>query len=206
MPKKRLYMAYGSNINLDQMAYRCPTAGPVATAVLKDYALLFRGGRRGGVATIEPQKGAAVPVLLWAIKPEDELSLDHYEGFPGFYGKQMMEVELGGKTVSAMAYVMTPGHAADRPTSYYLNVIAEGYAQAGFNLGVIAAAVKRTEDLISCEENIRESRYWERRFPWEGQAAQLCMGDVFDNESEDMDEEELDFDEEPDTGLGMKWG
>jgi hypothetical protein len=32
------------------------------------------------------------------------------------------------------------------------------------------------------------------------------MGDVFDNEPEDLDEEELDFDEEPDTGLGMKWG
>ena len=49
----RLYFAYGSNINLDQMAYRCPAAQVVGPVVLEDYKLLFRGNARGnGVATI----------------------------------------------------------------------------------------------------------------------------------------------------------
>lgn len=48
---KRLYFAYGSNINLEQMAVRCPAALMVGPAVLDGYELLFRGNRRGaGVA------------------------------------------------------------------------------------------------------------------------------------------------------------
>ena len=45
--KQRLYIAYGSNLNLEQMAFRCPTAKVVGKSELKDYELLFRGGRRG---------------------------------------------------------------------------------------------------------------------------------------------------------------
>lgn len=55
--KQRLYIAYGSNLNLEQMAFRCPTAKVVGKSELKDYELLFRGGRRGAVATVE---------LLWS--------------------------------------------------------------------------------------------------------------------------------------------
>lgn len=38
-----LYFAYGSNINLQQMAVRCPDAQVVEPAVLENYELLFRG-------------------------------------------------------------------------------------------------------------------------------------------------------------------
>ena len=43
----RLYFAYGSNINLDQMAVRCPAATVVGPVVLDNYELLFRGNRSG---------------------------------------------------------------------------------------------------------------------------------------------------------------
>ena len=66
---KTFYLAYGSNLNLEQMAHRCPTAKPIGTAVLKDYQLLFRGGHGGSVATVEPFKGKTVPCLLWEITP-----------------------------------------------------------------------------------------------------------------------------------------
>lgn len=39
----KLYFAYGSNINLSQMAYRCPDAKVVEPVVLEGYELLFRG-------------------------------------------------------------------------------------------------------------------------------------------------------------------
>ncbi len=67
-PKPTLYIAYGSNLNLGQMKYRCPTATVVGPAELEGYDLLFRGGRRGAVATVEPQEGGKVPVLLWKLK------------------------------------------------------------------------------------------------------------------------------------------
>ena len=53
-----MYFAYGSNINLDQMAYRCPAAQVVGPVVLEGYELLFRGNASGnGVATIKPKEG-----------------------------------------------------------------------------------------------------------------------------------------------------
>ena len=63
--KERLYIAYGSNLNRPQMAFRCPTAKVAGTSELKGYELLFRGGRFGAVATVEPKEGSSVPVLLW---------------------------------------------------------------------------------------------------------------------------------------------
>ena len=53
MSKKQLYIAYGSNINLDQMAYRCPHSKVVGTSEIKGYELEFRG-----VATIVPKENA----------------------------------------------------------------------------------------------------------------------------------------------------
>ena len=43
--KQRLYIAYGSNLNLEQMAFRCPTAKVVGKSELKDYELLFRSNQ-----------------------------------------------------------------------------------------------------------------------------------------------------------------
>ena len=41
----KLYVAYGSNLNLKQMAYRCPTATLVGTGVIDNYELQFKGMR-----------------------------------------------------------------------------------------------------------------------------------------------------------------
>ena len=73
--KNKLYIAYGSNLNLPQMAHRCPSAKVVGASEIKNYALVFRGGRNGAVATIEPCEGSSVPVLLWKITPKDEATL-----------------------------------------------------------------------------------------------------------------------------------
>ena len=151
MSKKRLYIAYGSNLNLTQMAHRCPTAKPVGTAAIKGYELLFRGDEYRGVATIEPREGSTVPVLLWDIKQKDETALDRYEGYPSLYGKQMMDVELDGKPVSAMVYVMTPGHGIGYPSQHYLDIIADGYMSAGFDPSILDAAIRRTDEIIAQE-------------------------------------------------------
>ena len=83
MGKKILYAAYGSNINLEQMAYRCPNSTVAGTAMLKGYELQFRYH-----ATIEPNADAEVPILLWKLEAQDERFLDRYEGFPKYYRKE----------------------------------------------------------------------------------------------------------------------
>lgn len=149
--KNKLYLAYGSNMNLPQMAYRCPTAKVVGISEIKDYALVFRGGRSGAVATIERQKGGSVPVMLWKIQQRDELALDNYEGYPNFYDKQTLEVEVNGECVSAMVYVMTPGHTIGMPSQYYYDVIKEGYKSAGIDTAILDNAVEHTVQMMDSE-------------------------------------------------------
>lgn len=138
------YIAYGSNLNLTQMEQRCPTARVIGTSEIKDYELVFRGSRYSAVATIEPCEGSRVPVLLWGIQLEDEKSLDRYEGYPNFYEKENMEIVLNGRTVSAMVYVMTPGHELGIPSKRYKRSIEEGYMDAGFDTDFLENAVDKT--------------------------------------------------------------
>lgn len=51
MEKRRLYAAYGSNMNIEQMARRCPTARVVGKGVIKGYELVFRGLPNNAYAT-----------------------------------------------------------------------------------------------------------------------------------------------------------
>ena len=139
-----LYIAYGSNLNLSQMEQRCPTARVIGTSEIKDYELVFRGSRYSAVATIEPCEGSSVPVLLWGIQPEDEKSLDRYEGYPNFYGKENMEIVLNGRIVSAMVYVMAPGHELGIPSERYKISIEDGYMDAGFDTVILQNAVDKT--------------------------------------------------------------
>ncbi len=140
--EEKLYLAYGSNMNQKRMAFRCPTAEVVGTSELKGYELLFRGECIGAVATVEPKEGSTVPVLLWKIRKADEEALDRYEGYPRLYGKEMLQVELDGKEVSAMGYIMTPGYELGIPSDAYADVIREGYEQCGLD-------TKPLEDAIS---------------------------------------------------------
>jgi len=142
-------------MNLEQMANRCPTAAVVGASEMKDYRLLFRGGHAHAVATVEPHKGGAVPVLVWEITPADEASLDRYEGFPWLYRKETVKVKLDGKTISVMVYIMNGDDAAEgyrplgRPSVYYYSTILEGYKSAGFDIEILR---KATTDSVEIEE------------------------------------------------------
>ena len=152
-----LYFAYGSNINLNQMAVRCPDAQVVESAVLEGYELLFRGnGSSFGVATIAPKEGSQVQGLLWKITPYCEMSLDIYEGYPRLYEKQAITLcTKSGKQVQAMVYVMT--HEEERlptmPTRSYYTGIQEGFRQNGL-------PEQALKDTLS--DLIREQRAMER--------------------------------------------
>lgn len=139
--ENKLYIAYGSNLNIEQMSHRCPYATPIGNAVLKDYELLFRGGNGSSVATVEPRRGGSVPVLMWEITPRCEDALDRYEGWPRFYRKETVGVEFDGKNIEAMVYIMNDGHPLGSPSQHYLNIIMEGYDSAGFDHQPLADAL-----------------------------------------------------------------
>lgn len=147
MGKEKLYIAYGSNLNLEQMKYRCPTAEVVGMTVLRNWRLMFRGRSYNAVATIERSKGFQVPVLIWRLQPKDELALDHYEGFPILYRKETLRVTVNNKRVYAMIYVMNEsGHPYGAPSMGYLRTINAGYQTAGFDNSILIEAVNRSKE------------------------------------------------------------
>lgn len=73
------YIAYGSNMVQEQMAYRCPDAKLIGTGYIAGARLEFCLH-----ATVEKTGDMRnrVPVAVWEINARDEKSLDRYEGFP----------------------------------------------------------------------------------------------------------------------------
>lgn len=93
----RYYFAYGSNMNLEQMKYRCPAAEVVENVRLEDYRLAFRGRAPGnGVATVLPEKGSYVEGVLWKITEACEKSLDFYERISKFLWERINSCKKSG--------------------------------------------------------------------------------------------------------------
>lgn len=139
--KDRLYIAYGSNLNLEQMARRCPTAKVVKATYLHNFRLMFRG-KNTAVATIERRRGSKVPILVWRLQPEDEHNLDIYEGYPHLYRKETLRITLDGRRIQAMVYIMNEAsHPYDTPSSSYLETIRQGYEESGFDTETLRQAV-----------------------------------------------------------------
>jgi gamma-glutamylcyclotransferase (GGCT)/AIG2-like uncharacterized protein YtfP len=139
---KKRYIAYGSNMDEGQMAYRCPTARLLGQAEVEGYRLLFKGSLTGAYATIEPQEGGRVPALVWEIGEADEASLDRYEGFPSFYYKKDLTVRLDGQEVTAMVYIMDERRRLGEPGGAYYGVLERAYEKFGFPMEILQTALK----------------------------------------------------------------
>jgi hypothetical protein len=152
--KKRYYIAYGSNLNVEQMMRRCPGAKPIGTAMLEHNILYFRGSGSGYYLTIEPKIGSKVPVAVWEVTPEDELALDRYEGYPRFYYKYDYTLkvtlldEKTTKELRCFAYVMTEGRRVGLPTNYYLTTCMKGYRDFGFDTKILTRTVERMKKIL----------------------------------------------------------
>lgn len=144
-----LYFAYGSNMNLNQMAFRCPDAEVVDTVRLEGYRLAFcMNGGGNGVATIIPAEGSCVDGVLWRISEQDEQHLDHYEGFPYLYGKEPVTVtNRNGQQREIMAYTMNSPYkdTPAMPSRAYLEGILNGCQQNGLETAPVLEAVWITQ-------------------------------------------------------------
>lgn len=134
----RLYLAYGSNLNKEQMKWRCPNARPVGRVMFENAMLVFRG-----VADVIECQGSAVPMGIWRITPSDERALDSYEGTgSGLYSKE--EVWLpNGK--SALIYLMNDSGVMP-PSQRYADTIRKGYKDFGLDESYLDAAIARSFD------------------------------------------------------------
>lgn len=137
---KNYYIAYGSNLNVRQMKFRCPGAKVVGTSVIKDYQLLYKGSKTGSYLTIEKKKGGMVPVAVWEVTADDEKRLDAYEGYPNFYYKTDMQLTVKShitgrkKKLDAFVYIMHEERKLGIPSYAYVRTCVQGYRDFGFDL------------------------------------------------------------------------
>lgn len=143
---KRYYIAYGSNLSVEQMAHRCPQATIIGTSELINYKLLFKGAPSNSYATIEESKGDRVPVLVWELQTKDEKALDRYEGYPTFYFKKTVFIEVNNKVIEAMVYIMNDKANIGIPNPNYYNIIEKGYRKFNFDNTILKAALKISID------------------------------------------------------------
>ena len=138
--QKRYYIAYGSNLCIRQMRWRCPDARILGTAVLEGWRLLFRGSKTGSYLTVERAPGCRVPVGVWEVSAEDEAALDRYEGFPDFYYKKETVLDITGIRTGniyrrrVFLYIMHEDRPLGVPSIPYVRTCAEGYENFRFDL------------------------------------------------------------------------
>ena len=122
----KIYVAYGSNLSEEQMAYRCPSAKIIGTGLLRDWRLMFKGDLPNSYATVERWEGYDVPVLVWNLTVADEKRLDRYEGYP----KEMKD----DKKITGMVYTRPEDMCLNPPCDHYYAVLYEAYEKFGFDL------------------------------------------------------------------------
>ena len=155
MRKYKYYVAYGSNLNKRQMMMRCPGAKLVGTGFIKGYELLFKGSKTGAYLTIEKKKGGRVPIAIWKVTKEDELSLDRYEGYPNFYYKADLKIKLDEKEIDAFVYIMHEYRELGVPSDYYVETCLEGYLDFEFNPLYLTKAINISKEQDTNKTNIR---------------------------------------------------
>lgn len=136
-----LYFAFGSNLNPEQMAHRCPGNKVVGMAVLRDHKLAFpltSPDWDGGVAGVQVAHGQNVWGVVYELTDEHVAALDQYEGFVGpgddhnLYERERVWVELTRpddgsipRRVRAEYYVPRVTNASP-PSRRYLDAILAG--------------------------------------------------------------------------------
>ena len=186
---KRLYVAYGSNLNIEQMTNRCPGAKLYGTGVIENFELQFKGKSHSAFATIAPKDGASVPVAVWEISKQNEQALDRYEGYPSHYFKQNVPVQLDGSEVTAMVYIMNLKMDFGLPSSYYYDIVREGYEDCGLDTAALEQALRESTRQFYCSHRPHQESF----FCFENDA------EPDKDEQEENDDSELDEDEQDET-------
>ena len=137
--KRRYYIAYGSNLDVQQMLQRCPGAEIIGTSKIPDYRLLFKGSKTGSYLTIEKAEGYEVPVGIWSVTKDAENRLDFYEGYPSFYYKEEMRLPVTLwqsmiiRNLDCFAYIMHEDRHLGIPSDRYMDTCTRGYLDFGFD-------------------------------------------------------------------------
>ncbi len=131
------YFAFGSNMLIERLKKRVPSACVLGTASLRGYALRFNklskdgSGKANIVPSADPR--AVVYGVLYHLDDDDRPLLDKVEGLGKGYQIRYLRVRRDGAEAEeeAFAYVAAPGAIRDDlpPFQWYKKMVIKGATQ-----------------------------------------------------------------------------
>lgn len=151
----KLYFAYGSNLNLQDLDAWCSRNGfrqsllrYYCNARLPSYDLaftLYAATRKGGVLDIKPSVGRLVPGVLFEVGDEGWKALDKKEGVPTAYERLAVTVinELE-QSVEAITYHVCASEKRSFvvPDASYVEIVRQGLRAWGYDDAILLAAAR----------------------------------------------------------------
>lgn len=134
-----LYFAYGSNLLVERLAARCPSARISSLASALSWSIGFSkpSADGSGKATIFKREGSTLPGILFDIEDSDLPALDAAEergvGYDAI--EDFAVVDAAGATRRALTYVAIAPDPALKPYDWYLALVLAGATRAGFDAG-----------------------------------------------------------------------
>ena len=149
-----MYFAYGSNLNIDQMNYRCPDSRYIMNGVLPGHRLVFRGP-----LDIQRQNRKVTHGAIFQISKRDLRALDHYEGYPKCYTRQIMSIQMDKDAyIDCWVYQMTNRTVEKRdgrmPSDRYMETVIDGALELDIPLDPIMEAYQQTKRRCFLDLNI----------------------------------------------------
>jgi gamma-glutamylcyclotransferase (GGCT)/AIG2-like uncharacterized protein YtfP len=140
-----LYAAYGSNMDPQQMASRCPHSPRLGTGWLPGWRITFGGeGWDGALPTLAEEAGQQVFVALYDVTPKDEAALDQWESATtGLYRKVRVRVATGDGEQTAWVYLLNDFEGGI-PSAMTLGIMADAAEAAGAPDDYVAELRSRT--------------------------------------------------------------
>ena len=148
-----LYFAYGSNMDIDQMAFRELEVLEARGAVLDGYRLVFdfpaRSRWLGGAADVVEDTSSRVEGVLYSLANDVAIMDDWERG----YRRVAVQVSVPstGETVTAWTYVVIEKGPDMGPSEVYVDQMLKGARQFGLSEACareLEAHLKRARDLL----------------------------------------------------------
>lgn len=110
------------------------------------------------VTPILRYEGSEVPVAVWEVTESDEAALDRYEGYPVFYYKKEMELDIRGirtgkiRRRKCFVYIMHEERKIGVPSLSYVSTCLQGYISFGFDEHYLSEAQIKAVEVAGHEE------------------------------------------------------